>query len=191
MIIINKLIIKMFGNIDDMLDMFFESAPFINKDNIKKQITDLTNDLTLSYDEKRYKAVELGIYLGKKLNNLTFLCKIPLYGQAPNYPNVVLQQYTVYFAFYQNEIIRLTQIDDQWIDAGKLGNHILNQAKEGFEIMYPRWFTLYHFFKTQDDIPLDIFINIIKYYVDIKDEQLENNLNEAEHQMLKIYKLIS
>jgi hypothetical protein len=45
---------------------------------------------------------------------------------------------------------------------------IMNRLLQNYEIMYPRWFTLYQYFKyNNDNIPFDIFVNIIQHYVDL------------------------
>jgi hypothetical protein len=45
--------------------------------------------------------------------------------------------------------------------------------------MYPRWFTIYQFFKLNNTMPLDIFSSILQYYIYIKPDTKEdiNDIN--------------
>jgi hypothetical protein len=74
--------------------------------------------------------------------------------------------YTTYVVLHNGTLNYIIRSNPVWV------NNIyydIDTSLKIFKTMYPRWFTLYQYFKfNQDGIPLDIFINIIHYYVDIK-----------------------
>jgi hypothetical protein len=75
-------------------------------------------------------------------------------------PNCIL-----YYVYYYNKIDYYIQRNNKWLNPISR----IDEALSIFNIMYPRWFTLYQYFKyNNDNVPLDIFINMIKYYIDIK-----------------------
>ena len=62
-----------------------------------------------------------------------------------------------YCIYHKNEI--KNQFDDK---------DISDEALQNFNMMYPRWFTLYSFFALNQTMPMDIFTSILQYYVIIK-----------------------
>lgn len=93
----------------------------------------------------------------------TFLFKIKLIPTIHN--NISLPNYNVYIAIFDNKLHYFEECNNIWM---KNSHFNLNKSLEIFNIMYPKWFTLYQFFKTQSILPLDIFIYTLQYYVDIK-----------------------
>jgi hypothetical protein len=63
-----------------------------------------------------------------------------------------------YCIYHKNEIKKKSIVN----------KNISDEALQNFNIMYPRWFTLYSFFALHQTMPMDIFTSILQYYVTMK-----------------------
>lgn len=78
---------------------------------------------------------------------------------------------SIYVSYINNDVTSFYYCHD-WIneypDKLKLS---MQQSLKRFNDMYPRWFTLFKYFKyNQDGIPLDVFNNMICYYIHIESD---------------------
>jgi len=76
------------------------------------------------------------------------------------YNHITYPHYSLYIGYHECQIKHFIKINHYW----NASFYNLNEALSIFNKMYPRWFTLYHYFKCHHDIPMDIFTNILKYY---------------------------
>lgn len=85
------------------------------------------------------------------------------------YPSCIqLPDYCLYLYYLDGKISHAI-FCHQWInDYPDLLRQDVIKEINTYNTMYPRWYTLYLYFKyNNDDVPLDIFTSIIYYYVDI------------------------
>jgi|SRR6516164_9590805 hypothetical protein len=99
--------------------------------------------------------------------NVIFLFKIDMMPKQFVSSVINIPTTIIYYAYYNQNIIPIYYINKKWYYECLFAINTCKALKK-FKIMYPRWFTLYQYFKFNYEIPLDIFNHIIQYYIYIK-----------------------
>jgi hypothetical protein len=87
-----------------------------------------------------------------------------------SYPHwLYLPQYFIILYYKNNKLSHCLFTLDYLREYPEILKDTVIQEFKTYYMMYLRWYNLYLYFKyNQNNIPLDLFINIIKYYIDIK-----------------------